>query len=232
MYALEDIGIDVSEILEPRGLSIEAVSNPDIFVHALIIYGLVEAAGDAAKIRGFCTAVGENLDLSTWFLGAHSICEAVTIGDLMTRFTRASTQETMATVHRLLFEGDWAHFSQHRAVKPPFAPAHTDAFMVGLWVPMLHSILGDEWIASQVVVTVCDPDALPKSFHGVKAIRGDRMGFSMAFPSSWLSTPIRRRSPVRSSGGPGTRPVPTERTTRERIEAGGVADRSKRALSF
>jgi AraC-like DNA-binding protein len=187
MHALEDIGLDVSEILDPCGLSVETVDNPSIFVHPLVMYGLVEAAGEAAEIRGFCTAVAENLDLSTWFPATDFVSEAMTIGDLMTRFTNACSRESTSTAHRLLIECDRVHFCQRRSAEPAFAPAHTDAFNVGIWVSILHLTLGDGWIASQVVVTVCDPDALPEHFHGVRALKGDRMGFSITFPASWLS---------------------------------------------
>jgi AraC-like DNA-binding protein len=194
MHALEGLGIDVGEILESRDLSVETVDNPDVFVQAIVMYSLVEAAGDAAGIRGFCTSVAENLDLSSWFPGADVASEAVTVGDLMARFTIASPQQATSAVHYLHVEGDRAHFNQRRAIAPDFTPAHTDAFMVGLWVPVLHSALGDGWDASQVVVAVSDPDALPEDFHGVKAIKGDRQGFSIAFPSPWISAQYDRRA--------------------------------------
>jgi hypothetical protein len=192
MHALEDIGIDMNEILEPRGFSVETVDNPSIFVHPVVMYGLVEDAGAAAGIRGFCTAVAENLDLPSWFSGTDYVSEAVTIGDLMTRFTNACSQETTSTAHRLLIDGNRAHFSQQRSAEPNFTPGETDAFNVGIWVSLLHRALGDGWIASEVVVSVCDPDALPEYFHGVKAIKGDRHGFKMCFPTSWLSTQFDR----------------------------------------
>jgi AraC-like DNA-binding protein len=193
MHALEDIGIDVSEILEPCGFSVETVDNPEIFVHPVVMYGLVEAAGAAAGIRGFCTSVAENLDLSSWFSGADFVSEAVTIGDLLTRFTNACSQETTSTVHRLLIDGDRAHFNQRRTTEPNFTPGHNDAFNVGIWASVLHRALGDGWIASQVVVSVSDPNALPEYFHGIKAIKGDRKGFKLCFPTSWLSTPLDKR---------------------------------------
>jgi AraC-like DNA-binding protein len=187
MHALEDIGIDVSEILKPRGFSVETVDNPDIFVPPVVMYGLVEAAGAAAGMRGFCTSVAENLDLPSWFSGTDFVSEAVTIGDLITRFTNACSLETTSTVYCLLIDGNRAHFRQHRSAEPNFTPGHTDAFNIGIWVSVLHRTLGDGWIASQVVVSVCDPDALPEYFHGIKAIKGDRRGFKICFPTAWLS---------------------------------------------
>ncbi len=193
MHALEDIGIDVNEILKPRGFSVETVDNPSIFVHPVVMYGLVETAGAASGIRGFCTSVAENLDLPSWFSGTDFVSEAVTIGDLMTRFTNACSQETTSTVHCLLIDGNRAHFLQQRSAEPNFTPGHADAFNVGIWVSVLHRALGDGWIASQVVVSVSDPDALPEYFHGIKAVKGDRMGFKLCFPTSWLSTPFDKR---------------------------------------
>jgi AraC-like DNA-binding protein len=110
----------------------------------------------------------------------------------MTRFTNACSQETTSTAHRLLIDGNRAHFSQQRSAEPNFTPGHTDAFNAGIWVSLLHRALGDGWIASEVVVSVCDPDALPEYFHGVKAIKGDRHGFKMCFPTTWLSTQFDR----------------------------------------
>jgi AraC-like DNA-binding protein len=193
MHALEDIGIDPNKILEPQGLTVEGVDNPGLFVHAGVMFGLVEAAGAAASIRGFCTAVGENLDLSSWFQNTNFVNDASTTGDLMTRFTSAVSQETTSTYYRLLIEGDRACFSQHRVIVPPFVPAHTDALQIGLWVKILHRALGDGWIASQVVATVSDPAALPEDFHGIKAIKGGRQGFSISFPASWLTATFDRK---------------------------------------
>jgi AraC-like DNA-binding protein len=207
MHALEDIGIDPNKILEPQGLAVEGVDNPSIFVHARVMFGLVEAAGAAAGIHGFCTAVGENLDLSSWFQNTDFVNDALTIGDLIIRFASAISQETTSTYYRLLIEGDRACFSQHRVYVPPFVPAHTDALHIGLWVPILLPASGDRRIASQVVATVSDPGVLPEDFHGIKAVKGGRKGFSISFPASWLTATFERKVFDRSSVPTG-RPAP------------------------
>jgi AraC-like DNA-binding protein len=132
------------------------------------------------------------------------VSDAATIGDLLTRFTSAVSQETTSTFYRLIIEGNRAHFSQRRVFVPPFVPAHTDALQVGLWIPVLLPTLGDRQIASQVVATVSDPDALPEDFHGVTVLKGDRKGFSISFPTPWLTARFERKMFVRRSASTGT----------------------------
>ena len=45
------VGEVLFEILESRDLSVETVDNPDVFVQAIVMYSLVEAAGDADDHR-------------------------------------------------------------------------------------------------------------------------------------------------------------------------------------
>lgn len=62
--------------------------------------------------------------------------------------------------------------------------------MVALGWAILRRALRDRLDPSKVTVTVCDPKALPPEFDLMHPMKGDRMGFSIRFPSTWLSTPF------------------------------------------
>jgi len=62
--------------------------------------------------------------------------------------------------------------------------------MVALWIKLLRQALGAAWKPDKVTAVVSAPEALPEVFHGISILRGDRMGFQIRFPSSWLSIPF------------------------------------------
>ena len=62
--------------------------------------------------------------------------------------------------------------------------------MTSMWISLMRRALGSAWKPDRVTVTVADPRALPVVFHGIRALRGDRLGFQMRFPASWLTMPF------------------------------------------
>ncbi len=59
--------------------------------------------------------------------------------------------------------------------------------MTSIWISLLHRVLDFRWDPSLIILRVNDPDAFPRQFHGVRAIKCGPQGFSIRFPSNWLS---------------------------------------------
>ena len=62
--------------------------------------------------------------------------------------------------------------------------------MMALCWAILRRALRERLDPSKVTVIVSDPTVIPPDFDLLHPVKGDRMGFSIRFPSAWLSTPF------------------------------------------
>ena len=187
MDEMDRRGLPTDAVLDSVGLSREALLNPDTFVHAMVMYQFLEAAAETSGERDFCASVGERLDLTKWYPTVSVAKNASTVGDLLTAWVVLATKHSSAIEQRLDVRGASAILGGHRSFKLSLLPAQVDGFHVGFLVAVLRHAMGPEWKPSDVLVTVCDPKALPPVFHGIRAARGDRQGHKIRLPAEWLT---------------------------------------------
>lgn len=184
--ALRKVGIQPAFVLDPLGLNEAQVMDPQNFVHHDTVYEIYLAVAEATS-PDFCAQVGQSVDLVRFLPLGDTLAEALTLGDFFTRFTQAVSKESNAVTQSLYAEGDHAYFSAKRNFTVSVSPAQADAFLASIWVSLLHRVLDFRWDPNQIILRVSEPDALPKHFHGVRAVKCGPQGFSIRFPSNWLS---------------------------------------------
>jgi len=81
---LDKRGLPTDQILDGVGLNRDAVSDPETFVHAMVMYQFLEDAARVAEDRQFAARVGEKLDLTGWFPMIGVAKNALTVGDIFT----------------------------------------------------------------------------------------------------------------------------------------------------
>ncbi len=184
--ALRKVDIEPAFVLDPLGLNEAQVMDRQNFVPHDTVYRIFQAVADATS-REFCAQVGQSVDLVRFLPLGGMLAEALTLGDFFTRFTQAVSKESNAVTQSLLVEEEYAYFNARRNFSVSGSPVQADAFLASIWVSLLHRVLDFRWDPHQIILRVCDPDALPKQFHGVQAIECGPQGFSIRFPSNWLS---------------------------------------------
>ncbi len=175
--------------LGSHGLSEEQVLNPAAFIPHDTVYAALASIAEATR-PDICALAGQQTDLLKILPRGALLGQSVTLGDFFTRFTQIVSKESNAVSFRLLIEEEHAHFTTSRNFKPEVSPGHSDAFLVGIWISLLHRVLDFRWDPAQVVLRLCDPTLLPAQFHGLRGIKCNNRGFSIRFPADWLSLPI------------------------------------------
>ncbi len=172
-----------------HGLSEEQVLNPAEFIPHDTVYAALASIADITR-PDICALAGQQTDLLKFLPRGALLGQSVTLGDFFTRFTQIVSKESNAVSFRLLIEEEHAYFTTSRNFEPEVSPGHSDAFLVGIWISLLHRVLDFRWDPTQVVLRLCDPTLLPEQFHGVRGITCNNRGFSIRFPAAWLSLPI------------------------------------------
>ncbi|WP_299425120.1 AraC family transcriptional regulator [uncultured Shimia sp.] len=184
--ALQTVNVEPAFVLDPLGLNEAQMMDPQSFLPHDVIYQVFQAVSEATN-PNFCASVGQNTDLVQFIPLGDMLTEALTLGGFFTRFTQAVSRESNATTQSLLVEESHAYFSARRSFCPTVSPGQADAFLASIWISLLHRVLDFRWDPHEIILRVSDPDALPKQFHGVKPIKCSPQGYSIRFPSSWLS---------------------------------------------
>jgi AraC-like DNA-binding protein len=184
---LRERGIDPEPVFESVGLIEEVTLDPDLSVHVMVATQFVENAAVVANDSFLGAHVGSKLDLGGWPVLADAEARASTVGDYLSIFIARANEIASSATEYLNITGQMAVFGETRTFEPTILPAQNDAFMVALGWAILRRALRDEVDPSRVTVVVSDPSALPPEFDLMHPVKGDRMGFSIRFPSAWLS---------------------------------------------
>jgi AraC-like DNA-binding protein len=190
IQALKTCGEDIGAFLEVFRILPENLNDPSHYIRNDVAYSVFAAAAELRNDPSFCASVGRNMNPMEFMPFGIPLRDAATIGGFFTRFTQAVSAETTSISQRLFVEDTAAYFSAKRNFAPTVSPAHSDGFMVGIWIAFLHKALDFRWDPSAVLVRMCDPAVLPQEFYGIRAIKSDDRGFSIRFPASWLSLPL------------------------------------------
>ena len=188
--ALDTTEADGDAVLESVGLTRDAIYGEDDFVHVMAIHQFLEAAASGARDPHFLAKVAETIDLSAWPPLVKAAKTARTVGDFITYFANAAEEHATSAEQFLEVRGRTACVGERRLFEPPITPAQNDAFMTSIWITLVRHAMGTKWQPDKVTVKMSNPTSLPTVFHGIRALQGDRMGFQMRFPSSWLTAPF------------------------------------------
>ena len=120
--------IDAGILLEDQGLPAQIPASSELFVSALSMYSMVEAAAVLANDPYLGVTIGSKLDLLSWEPIAQSAESAVTIGDLLNRFVLNSREHSSSIHQSMEAAGNRTTFMFKRVLEPQFVPAQNDAF--------------------------------------------------------------------------------------------------------
>lgn len=184
--ALRRVHVEPAFVLDPLDLNEAQMMDRQSFLPHDVVYQVFQSVSEATT-SDFCASVGQSTDLVKFLPLGDMLAEALTLGDFFTRFTQVVSKESNAVTQSLFVEDEFAYFSAKRNFRPTVSPGQTDAFLASIWISLLHRVLDFRWDPHEIILRVSDPDALPKQFHGVQAIKCRPQGYSFRFPSSWLS---------------------------------------------
>ena len=184
--------IDPDSVLSSNGLARQTVSDPSVFVPAIVVHRFVEDAAQAADDPYLGVCVGEALDLSGWPPFLDAVAHSTMLIDLLVRFIQAAKDQASSAYHTLEITQDHALFKEVRVSTPDISPAQNDAFTAAYTLKLIRRGAGQDWDPKQVRVKVCAPEALPSRYLGVNVVGGDRSGMVVRFPSQWLLRPLDR----------------------------------------
>lgn len=190
LRGLAELDFKTDVLLKKYDLEETSLRDPGNYVHNDTVYRIYAEAAELAGDPGFCASQGSRVDLTKMLAFGNHLRDATTIGDFIIRFTQAVASDTTSISQSLLIEDSTARFGARRQFVPETSPAHSDAFMVGLWVNFLHRKVDYRWDPSRVAAFLCDPKLLPANFHRLAPIQNDGKGFSVQFPAAWLSLPL------------------------------------------
>lgn len=182
--------VDPELVFGSVGLTEAATLDPELSVHVMVIHQFTENAASASGDKHLGAQVGSRMELDGWPVLAKADDRAVTVGDYLSIFISRANEVATSVTEYLHLNGATATFGEKRIFEPTIVPAQNDAFMAALGWAILCRALGNRIDPSKVTITVSDPEALPPEFDLMHPIKGDRMGFSIRFPSAWLSTPF------------------------------------------
>lgn len=188
-------------VLLQQRLAREAVDNPDVFVPPLVIHRFLEAAADALQDPCFSLKVGEQFQLDSWPPFLDAAVRATTLGEFLTRFIHSAADEASSARHTLEIGPKNARFREIRSHPQAIPPAQNDAFTAAYVLRLLRRGAGSAWNPAAVLLTVCDPDALPPGYLGVTVSKGDRQGLTVRFPSPWLVQSVDRKQMLQTPPG-------------------------------
>lgn len=180
------VGADADQILGEYGLVTEDFANHDKFVSAPTMYDVVEALAAATGDPYIGAHLGSALDPFAWSPLADAVRLASSVGDLLLRFSIDAYRDASSVVFRLDTQGDRTTFTESRLYEGGQQPRHNDAFGAAYILTILRSAVADQWDGKRVLVSVCDPGAIPPGHLNVRVARSAENGFSVSFPCEWL----------------------------------------------
>jgi AraC-like DNA-binding protein len=205
---LDQRRLDADSLLRQHGLVRASVNDPNLFISVNVIHKMLE---DCAGISGdpyFALHVGEQLDVSRWSPLIDAATRASSLGDFLTRFILAATEDASSVTQALEVKGVYTFFREQRISEPTVTPSQNDAFTAAYMLSILKNAAGAHWDARAVLLQVSDPDALPKGYQGIQIAGGDNRGMSVRFPTEWLTYDIERQGFISPASFPANRTHP------------------------
>ena len=205
---LDQRGLDADSLLKRHGLVRASINDTNLFISVNIIHKMLEDCARLSADPYFGLHVGKQLDVSRWSPLIDAAMQASSLGDFLTRFILAATDDASSVTLVLEIKGVYTFFREKRISEPPVTPSQNDAFTAAYMLSILKNAAGAHWDARAVLLQVCDPDALPKGYEGVQIAGGDNRGMSVRFPTEWLTFDIERQRLLSPASLPAKRTHP------------------------
>lgn len=196
---LRNRGLDAEPVFESVGLNEAATLDPNLSVHATVVYQFLEHAAKSADDPFLAARLGAKLEIAGWPMIADAEKRAVTVGDYLAIFIAGANKVASSAVEYLNIVGPTATFGEKRAFEPTIVPAQNDAFMAGLGIGVLRRAMRNRLDPSKLTIVICDPKTLPPEFALMHPMKGDRLGFRIRFPTSWLSASFESGGKIQGS---------------------------------
>lgn len=178
--------INPQPALDQVGLKAELLSDPSVFVHSELVYGLVNAFSEVSGDRYLGLKVGETFDLQGWPPFAQALQSTKTLFEFFSRFVELVPQESNSVRHSLVIEADKATYRIERQQEPAIPPLQVTGFGAAIYVRLLQTVVGDSWDSSRVRWESRYFNGLPIDYQGIEVGLGTDPGMQISFPVEWL----------------------------------------------
>ncbi len=183
---LTDREIDPQPALDQVGLKSELLSDPSVYVHSELVYGLLNAFSDVSGDRYLGLNVGETFDLQEWPPFAQALQSTNSLFEFFTRFVGLVPQESNSVRHSLVIEADKATYRIERQQEPSVPPIQVTGFGAAIYVRLLETVVGESWDSSRVRWESRYITGLPVNYKGIEVGLGPDPGMQISFPVEWL----------------------------------------------
>ncbi|WP_171210326.1 MULTISPECIES: AraC family transcriptional regulator [unclassified Ruegeria] len=183
---LTDRGISPQPALDQVGLQAELLSDPSVFVHSELVYGLVNAFSEVSGDRYLGLKVGETFDLEGWPPFAQALRSTNSLFEFFARFVGLVPRESNSVRHSLVIEADKATYRIDRQQEPAVPPIQVTGFGAAIYVRLLQTVVGNSWDASHVRWESRYINGLPIGYKGIEVGLGTDPGMQISFPVEWL----------------------------------------------
>ncbi len=183
---LTDRELDPQPALDQVGLKSELLSDPSVYVHSELVYGLLNAFSDVSGDRYLGLNVGETFDLREWPPFAQALQSTNSLFEFFTRFIGLVPQESNSVRHSLVIEADKATYRIERQQEPAVPPIQVTGFGAAIYVRLLETVVGESWDSSRVRWESRYITGLPVNYKGIEVGLGPDPGMQISFPVEWL----------------------------------------------
>jgi AraC-like DNA-binding protein len=191
---LERLRIDAGEPLAQLSVRRKDVENRDVFVPAPKMYAIVEKLAEFSGDLYFGVHVGERLDPWNWSPMLDAARQSVTVGEFLLRFMDSAQNDESSVTYILKTSGNRTSLREQRITDGGVVPRHNDGFTIAYLAAIFRRALGPDWDGRRVVARVCDPQAIPGNYLGMKVGKHDTFGASIHFPTRWLIKKLRHEA--------------------------------------
>ena len=178
--------VDLGPAFESVGLAEADWENPELFVHAEIVYGLVNAFAEVAGDKFLGLHVGEQQDFSKWPPFAAAFASSHSLIEFFASFIKSVPNDTNAVEHSLIIEPSSAVYRVHRLHLPNVEPIQITGFGCAQYIQILRSVTGPLWDPSKVTFETRYIAAVPPAYAGFTIKFIPDPGLNVRFPLSWL----------------------------------------------
>ena len=160
--------ITIEKPLSRLGLDQVQVSNPDVFVHIEVMYGLLTELALAADDPFLGVHVGEDMDLSAWPPMARSMERSGLLVEVLTHLLESVPRHATSVVHSLNISADFSEYRLERTTDFVNSPAQSDGMAAALYIRIFQSLLSQTWDPARIAIHTAFPEAIPPSYRGVR----------------------------------------------------------------
>ncbi|WP_158541295.1 AraC family transcriptional regulator [Ruegeria sp. A3M17] len=186
LHYLTERRINPQPALDQVGIQAELLSDPSVYVHSELVYGLLNAFSDLAGDRYLGLHVGESFDLHGWPPFSQARRSSKTLFEFFARFVRLVPQESSSVRHRLIVDADKATYRIERQQEPAVPPVQVTGFGAAIYVRLLQAVVANSWDPSVVRWESRYINGVPLGYKGIEIGLGTDSGMQFSFPVDWL----------------------------------------------